>query len=265
MVEKRSNSKHKKRSGRTLFAALITVFVVAGAVALYFIITTQRGYSAAQDEYAGLRQYSPFVSDLAYTGDGSNEESDELTTPVREPVSRPDLSEINPDYVGWIWVETTTVDYPVVQTTNNTKYLDTTFSGERNRSGAIFMDSRSVDGFDGLAILYGHNMRDGSMFAGLDRFIGLDLRDNNYEIIIYVPEDYMLVYRIFGAKNTSAYDEVFQLLDMPQESDEDRLAFQAAIEAYFTGFDIPSDADILVLSTCTEGNRNNRTVVFGIR
>jgi len=246
-------------------SALITVFVVAGSVALYFIITTQMSYSAAQDEYAGLREYSPFVNDWVYTGvDVYNEENDP-DMPAREPKTMPDLSDKNPDYIGWIWVESTTIDYPIVQTTNNYKYLDTTFLGEKNRSGAIFMDSRSLDGFDGFTILYGHNMRDGSMFAGLDRFIGLDLRDNHYEIIIYTPDGVRLVYRIFDAKVTNAYDGVFQLLDLAQETDEEQLSRQIAFDDYFTGHDIPPDADILVLSTCTEGNRNNRSVVFAIR
>ena len=127
------------------------------------------------------------------------------------------------------------------------------------------MDSRCLDGFDGLSILYGHNMRDGSMFAGLDRFIGHDMSDNYYEIVIYTPNDIRLVYRIFNARVTNAYDYVFQLLDLAQETDEDRLERQAAIDAYFAAWDIPPGSDILVLSTCTEGNRNNRSLVMAVR
>jgi len=267
MVDKILDFIHSIRSGRLIFVALITVFVVAGSIALYNIITTQRGYSAAQDEYSELRQYSPFVNQHAYTPSENDDtdESDE-NEPRIDSVSKPDLSDINPDYVGWIWVEGTSIDYPVVQGSDNVKYLNTTFLGERNRSAAIFMDSRSPDGFSGFSILHGHNMRDGTMFAGLVRFIGHDFRDNDYyEIVIFTPEGERLIYRIFDARITGAYDMIYSLLDIKQDSDEGKLAFRSAVEDYFAGRDFPPDADILVLSTCSDGNRNDRLLIFAIR
>ena len=265
------DSKNKKKyftSGRLIFVALITVFVAAGSYALYNIITTQREYSTAQDEYTELRQYSPIVSQQANTTTEGDDEADDAETevPDRAPMTMPDLSHINPDYVGWIWVEGTSIDYPVVQGTDNFKYLNTTFLGERNRSAAIFMDSRCPDGFNGFAILNGHNMRDGTMFAGLARFIGQVFSDDDYyEIIIFTPEGERLVYRIFEARVTGAYDKIYSLLDIKQDSDEGKLRFRSAVEDYFSGRDIPPDADILVLSTCTDGNRNDRLLIFAIR
>jgi len=268
MADKKSKKKYNIRSGRFIFTALITVFVVAGAIALYNIIATQRSYSAAQDEYTGLRQYSPIVNSQADTaanqnGDGAEPDAD---LPESAPASMPDLRDINPDYIGWIWVEGTSIDYPVVQGKDNIKYLNTTFLGERNRSAAIFLDSRCPDGFNDFAILHGHNMRDGTMFAGLVRFMGHDFRDDDYyEIIIFTPEGERLIYRIFEAKVTSAYDNIFSLLDIKQDSDEGKLEFRSAVDDYFSGRDIPPEADILVLSTCSDGNRNDRLLIFAIR
>jgi len=267
MADKKRKMKINILSGRFIFTALITVFVVAGSVALYNIITTQRSYSAAQDEYSGLRQYSPITNDQVHTA----VENDDTTEPEvelseREPDTKPDLKEINPDYIGWIWVEGTSIDYPVVQGTDNYKYLNITFLGERNRSATIFMDSRCPDGFNGFTMLHGHNMRDGTMFAGLARFIGHVFSDDDYyEIIIYDLEGERLVYRIFEARVTSDYDEIYSLLDIKQESDEGKLRFQRAVESYFVGREIPPDADILALSTCTDSSRNDRLLIFAMR
>jgi len=69
----------------------------------------------------------------------------------REQASLPDLSpfdthwlEINPDYVGWLKIDGTNIDFPIVRGNDNEKYLTTTFKGEENILGAVFMDYRCV-------------------------------------------------------------------------------------------------------------------------
>jgi len=81
------------------------------------------------------------------------------------------LLEITEDIVGWINIPNTVINYPVVQADDNEYYLNRAYTGEINKGGSIFMDFRNRgDGTDRNIILYGHHMRDGSMFKALTRF-----------------------------------------------------------------------------------------------
>jgi sortase B len=81
------------------------------------------------------------------------------------------LRAINPDIVGWIYVPNSPINYPIVQSTDNTKYLDTAFDGSNgwfSSAGTIFLDAKNNAQFqDRDSLIYGHHMRDGSMFAAI--------------------------------------------------------------------------------------------------
>ena len=271
---------------RIIFCALLLVFIAVGAVAVYNLVIIEARYAAAQSEYDELRQFAPAgsvgtrptepapprpsasapeVSDeSAVPGDGSETGLEALPAPVPEVLPL-DLAAINPDFVGWLRVEGTNIDYPVVQGKDNYRYLNTTFRGGRNNSGTIFMDSECTDGFFGIAVLHGHNMKDGSMFAELHRFRDRSFRDTHTEAFIFLPDGEVLVFNIFDVRLTDAFDEIFEL---PEKENE-------AVEKYFADFDIRGGADggggadtqdktgILVLSTCTDGDRNERLLVIG--
>ena len=81
------------------------------------------------------------------------------------------LQGINNDAVGWIEIPDTSVSYPLVHTTDNTYYLTHTFDNKTNRSGSIFVEASNAADFSDLhTIIYGHNMKNGSMFAGLKNY-----------------------------------------------------------------------------------------------
>ena len=253
-MEKGKDKKRKKKSGRIIFAALITVFVIAGGIALYNIITREASYSAARQEYVELRQFAPTPApeDPSAIEVGSNNGSQE---PEESSNDMPDLSDINPDYIGWIRIEGTGIDYPVVQGADNYRYMGITFMGERNSSGAIFMDNRCADRFKGFSILYGHNMRDDSMFAELHSYRDAAFLDAHPEIQIFKPEGGVWIFRIFDVKLTNVQDAVFTLPGSGQDT----------VVEHFSRHDIAESADILVLSTCTTGNTDERLLVFAER
>jgi len=247
------------RSGRFIFTALIAIFFVAGAIAAYNIITTEASYAAAQSEYAELRQLAPVENTQPpATKQDSELGSDPDTVSTEHEVNTetmPDLSEINPDYIGWIRIEGTSIDYPVVQCPSNVKYLNTTFMGDRNPSGTIFMDSQSMNGFFGFAMLHGHNMRDGTMFAGLNRYLESGHLEAHPEIIIITPHRGTLIYSIFDVKLTTVNDTIFTLFDEDQET----------IDKYFAELGIEDSSGVLILSTCTSGHRNERLLILAER
>jgi sortase B len=164
------------------------------------------------------------------------------------------FKEINPDFVGWLSIPGVSIDYPVVRGRDNVRYLDTTFSGSRNPAGAIFMDYRNLDGFDApVTVLYGHNMRDGSMFAMLVNFLQRVFLEDSPEIFVVTAEGEPLLYRIFEARRTDAWDNVYSLIGGDAETAADF-------------FDKPEGSQFLVLSTCMTGNdRNVRLLVIAVR
>ena len=150
----------KSRRGRRRRGNILPVLLIVAGVALLLVagglfIKAQVGYSQAKDAYGELEQYA--VADDA--GDG---------VPT---VDFDALARINPDIVGWIYVPGTVINYPVVQTDNNTTYLTKMFDGQNNGNGAIFMDmdDTAPGVVDEQTTLYGHHMYDASMFNIIDK------------------------------------------------------------------------------------------------
>jgi len=119
---------------------------------------------------------------------------------------------LNPDIVGWIVMDGTGIDYPIVRGQDNDWYLHHTVMGERNSSGSIFMDHRNDTGFfDPHTIIYGHDMRNGTMFAGLHGFTGETFR-------IYTHNQ-VLEYEVFS-RRTVAADDVLYIIPSLEEHEE---------------------------------------------
>lgn len=144
--------------GRGRGSVISTVLIVVGVALLLvaggLFVSAQLGYRQAQQTYAELQQYA-VSSD---SGDGVPD------------VDFDALAAINPDIVGWIYIPDTVVNYPVVQTDDNTTYLDLLFDRSGNGSGTIFMDmDDTAPGMvDQQTTIYGHHMYDGSMLKVID-------------------------------------------------------------------------------------------------
>ena len=131
-------------------------------------------YGEGESSYTEIEQYvwvdeAPEDSgDEEQNGSQSGEGEPDLRWPA---VDFDALSEINPDIVAWIYIEDTEINYPVVQGTDNQYYLKRLFNGKWNGSGCIFLDSRnSPDLSDRHSIIYGHHMKNGTMFSGLTEY-----------------------------------------------------------------------------------------------
>lgn len=156
VTDGRASSKKKAPRGwrDVLPVVLIAVGVVLLLVAAFIFVRAQLGYREAQATYDQLETYA--VTDTA---------GDDLPS-----VDFDELEAINPDVVGWIYVPGTPINYPVVQTTDNTTYLRKLFDGTPNGSGTVFMDcdDTAPGGIDQQTTLYGHHTQDGKMFRAID-------------------------------------------------------------------------------------------------
>ena len=247
-----------------IYGSLIIVGTFFIAAALRVLIGGLLEDSAARSEYELLRTHSPAVSSPAPTPDDLvTEESDEEEAEEEDedyedeeevvpPLSFDELAAINRDFIGWI-SDGGRIDYPIVRGSDNVKYINTTFFGNRNTAGTIFMDYRNTGGFDEhVSILYGHNTRDGSMFTSLVNLLDPDYRSRNPNITITTLGGTTLTYKVFAAIITDAWDISYTI----GISDSER-----AVEVFP---DAPSDASrFLLLSTCTRSSETDeRILVF---
>lgn len=247
------------KSGRLIYAILIVVFAGVAIFALYNIFSIQAEYNAAQDEYAQLRKLIPEtnenIDETPYNEEDFEEDDDIEQEEIISIDNGFDLSHLNPDYIGWIRIKGTDIDYPVVQGSSNYQYLRTTFLGESNNSGTIFKDYRIKTGFNGFTVLYGHNMRDGTMFEDLHLYRDIAFREKHPDITIFLPDGEILVYRIFEVRVTDVDDPVYNLIGENQ----------SFIYNYFSRNNLQENSPVLVLSTCVRGDELGRLLVLASR
>ena len=251
------SSKRETDNGANLLFYLVVfvaLFLLIWALGLIvFISTRSTDVTVARVNRSFLRSAREAQYEAANYSKALDLAYDEQGSPA---IAEFDLMmlEINPDFVCWIYIHGTNVDYPVVRAKNNEKYLDLTFFGERNRHGAIFMDYRNVGEFVPHIIIYGHNTRDGSKFGSLRYFLEDDFLQN-YPIITITTNGRIVKYKIFSARLTDVYDPAY-FLDFSEPG-----SFRAFLER----IDAPPDASqIITLSTCVSRGRDyERLIVQG--
>ena len=116
------------------------------------------------------------------------------------PVDFDAMWEVNPDVYAWITVPGTVIDYPILQhATDNTYYLNYNIDGSYGYPGCIYTENMNSKEFtDNNTVIYGHNMKNGTMFAGLHKFEDSNFFNEHTEVYIYTPEK-ELRYTIFAA------------------------------------------------------------------
>jgi len=171
------------------------------------------------------------------------------------------LLEINEDVVGWINIPSTKIDYPILQSTDNLYYLDKTINLEKNAAGSIFMDYRNTgDAQDKHTILYGHHMRDGTMFKGLTKYVNEDFFSNQ-SIIQFDTLYEEQRWEIFSVYVTGVD---FDYLKTSFNTPDEYTTFLTTIQekSLFSSNVVLTERDqLLTLSTCTYDYDNARLVV----
>ncbi|MGL4742360.1 MAG: class B sortase [Sarcina sp.] len=176
------------------------------------------------------------------------------------------LKEINNDYKFWINIDNTNVDYPVVQTTNNQKYLKTDFNGQESTSGAVFLDFRNTFNDDFNRIIYGHNMKNKSIFNNVENFKKKDFFDKNNKIHI-TDENYKYTFEVFsvytadGSKNADSHIMINNTDD--SETLQKYLNTIINKSLFKKDLEISSNDKIITLATCSYEGLDIRTVVHG--
>ena len=167
------------------------------------------------------------------------------------------LKEKNSDVVAWLKVNGTNIETTVVKTTDNDYYLTHNFNKEYNSAGWIFADYKNkVDGTDKNLVIYGHNMRDDSMFGSLKWVINEDWynnEDNKY--ITLITENETQVYEVFSVYQTEKEDYYIQTnFDTEKEFNTFAQTIKKRSKKDFN-VDVNKEDNILTLSTCANNNK----------
>ena len=176
------------------------------------------------------------------------------------------LKKINPDTIGWITIDGTAVNYPMVWSEVKNYYLRRDFYGAVRSGGTIYMDERNSPDItkNRNTVIYGHNMVDGSMFAALHAF---DSSSIFYGATIEIAtEEGIFVYKPFSVHKSDAFDNYFETDFI---SDEDFVNFceqMAFISIFQTEYTFTKDSQIITLSTCgeSEAATNERFAVHAV-
>lgn len=171
-----------------------------------------------------------------------------------------DLLALNDDVVGWLRIENTPIDHPVVRAEDNEFYLTHGFERQPNVNGSIFMDYRNGPGADRHLIVYGHNMKNGAMFAPLLKYESRYVFDAHPVIELdTLYEDTR--WEIFSAHFTDIHHDYIRV---DFAGDDDFLAFVQDLQSrslHATGIELRADDIVLTLSTCTSISDESRFAV----
>lgn len=174
------------------------------------------------------------------------------------------LRQASPDVVGWIAIPGTPLDYPFLMGKDNDYYLNRTWQGARSAAGAVFMDVNCPVDFSSFnTILYGHNMKNATMFGSLKKYRTQEYYEQNP--CIYIVDDRGLHrYEIFAAFEAEVVRDTFRLdLDTDRKRDA-FLNYSASLNVLQTLAEPTHKDSLITLSTCTGKDYDHRWVVQGV-
>lgn len=268
-----------------VIATSICIFIVSSIM----VYTTYNYYNKGNAVNDDMLQYITYTNDNIDTSDvltntklDSSESNDniiEITSVVDKPgstlynlsnqplvVDFESLKVVNNDIIAWVsFGSGSTINYPVVKSKDNNDYLHTDIKGNDSIYGTIFTDMDNSEDFtDKNTILYGHNMRNGTMFGMLSKFLDVSYFNNNSSFSIYLPDGSINEYLIFSVNETAIGSWYYQTEF--QYEGEYEFYLKSTIDNTVNKRLLPSNdsGDIVTLSTCTS-NGKRRIVVQGVK
>ena len=220
----------------------------------------QYEYKQGEKEYSELADLliSPVDNSIYVSQKGEGAEG----APVDVDFDK--LQQMNVNVVGWLYCEGTPINYPVVQSADNSYYLNHLYDDQTNSSGAIFMDAlNSPELTDANTVIYGHNMKNGSMFASLQNY---DMQSyyEEHPVMYYMTREHDYRIDVFASYETSGDSEAFTMFF---DSPETYLNYlkgtweKSMIDTSWLPMTV--DDNIVTFSTCSYSFNDARYVVQG--
>lgn len=244
----------KERRGKRDAKSTI-VFVIALVIFIYAVVRLGMifwEYAKGQQSYNKLEDFT----NSTQIGKGGE-------LPEDFSVDFEALKKINPDVVGWIRFENMDISYPIVHGTDNDYYLTHSFDMKELKCGSIFVEAENAGDFsDDNTFIYGHNMKDKSMFAKLNQFKDEQIYKENPEFLIYT-EDGIYRYSIFSCYVAETSWDSFTYQFANHEAYGEWLQTVTDRSLYDTGIMPTQEQKTVTLMTCTSAGDNYRFLVHG--
>ncbi len=224
-----------------------------------FIFFGYKIYSYIKDEKAQKELNNSIIESAITINDDVDLEDNESPMDINFEV----LKEKNKDIIAWIYSDGTEINYPIVQGKNNDYYLRRMLDGSYNVAGTLFIDYRSSSDFsDYNTIIFGHNMKNGTMFGTIPKYQKQEYYDEHKEIYLFTEEKNYII-ELFAGYTTSSESDIY---NFPKTTKTNKKLISTAIKnsTFKSGIE-PTETDkIVTLSTCTYSFENARYVLLGI-
>ena len=270
-MEKKSRKKKATSIGSVIRGMIFVVALCVFCYSAFQLYQIFSNYKKSIDEYNDIKEQVQHTV-------GEEEEEQEFPSEIyingvslsellgkRYEFDFDKLLKINSEVVGWISIKDTTIDYPMVQTTDNEKYLRQTLTGEFNNAGTIFVDTNVINPFeDRNTVIHGHNQRSKQMFHDLIYYDDISFYQEHPVVVIYTPTETM-VYEVFSAYSHRSELTPYKLgfaNDSQYESWLQEIKEKPVID---TGVEVGAKDKIITLSTCTNDWEDERFVVHARR
>ena len=219
---------------RKISIILSLLLSAALAVAVFKIVQTINIQQKEKEDFQIIAELvnTPIIPDETI----STEETDEKKPETKSTRNIAPVLEQNADCIGWIFIDGTNINYPVMHTPDNPqKYLRLSFEKKYSQSGVPFLDGRcSLQ--DGNLIIYGHNMKNGTMFSDLKKYLDTDFREA-HKTIEFQTADGVFLFEVTNVIRTNISDERYNQINS-------------------------TDGRILALSTCYGSAKSDRLLII---
>lgn len=261
---------------RAIFLSVIILLLLVVSLSIFQIIRTSLDYKRADDIYEELQnkyvdtipqqseETEPEKVDQAVTAPSTTEISPEgsLREPTKISVDFETLLADNKEIVGWLYCPDTPINYPVVQAKDNNKYLRADLNGKYLVSGTLFVDYRNgVIGEDRNYVIYGHNMKNGTMFGSLLKYKDQGYYDSHSTMLYLTPEGEYTVELVAGFV-VSSTDMIYQT-NPDTEEYRDYLDTSMGKSTFRSNVTLSDEDRLVVLSTCSYEFDSARYVLIG--
>lgn len=254
------------------------IFTIILVICIFILIRDYFARKNANDIYEDLGKNKLQSTESVITEESSEIEDTKPLDPIAErgieiPAKALDWEQIiaaNSDIYAWIYIPGTNVDYPILQSaTDDSYYLEHNLDGSKGYPGCIYTESyNSKDFTDHNTVIYGHNMKDGSMFHTLHSFEDKNFFEENRYAFVYMPDGKVFVYDLFAAY-TFTDEHILQTYIL--DTDESMQEYLDVVYSYNTddsnfreGVTVTGQSNIITMSTCIGGMPENRLLVQGV-
>ncbi len=268
--------KTKENKWQVLLGTGVVLVLVSAGVIFSTLLEYNKSnslYADTTEQYVSINEEAKKKVEAVDTQLPEDVNSDEIVEESEEvkgwwndiSVDFAGLEAKNSDIIGWIYFENEDISYPILYSGDNTKYLRKTYTGEVSTAGSIFLDGESTPDFsDPNVLIYGHNMRDLSMFGKLRYYKTKKDYYNDHQYFQIITQGKVYRYQIFAYADVKDNDQIYYAYG--PDPDNFSAAVQHILSSSYVMTDVYKDNDnIVTLSTCTSSSKDNRLVICAVR